>query len=171
MRLAPRPSRRGMTLLEAVLSIVIVSIVAAIVTPVVATATENYAAAANTRQDVEQAAFAMERIVRVLREIPLDETDPQLLGIRSLTSNSITLDDNRELRLTGEQLVMTDKTGRSGTLCDSVTAFTVELLSTDGVTAVTPQDPSAHVLQITLVSAGLDLRSRVMPRVRMTGGG
>ncbi len=171
MRLAPRPTRRGMTLLEAMLTIVIVSIIAAIVTPIVASATENYAAAANTRQDVEQAAFAMERIVRVLREIPLDEANPELLGISSLTSDSITLDDNRELRLVGERLVLTDRTGLSGDLCDRMTVFTVELFSTDGLTAVTADDPAAHVLQVTLVMAGLDLRTRVMPRVRMTGGG
>ncbi len=160
-----------MTLLEATLSIIIVSIIAAIITPVIVTATESYAVAANTRQQVEQAAYAMDRIVRVLREIPLDDSNPDLLGITSLSTDAIVLDDTRALQLTGTALVMTDRAGRTGSLCEDVTVFTLSLLGADGQTPVLADDADAHVLEVRLVAGGLDLRTRVMPRVRMSGGG
>jgi type II secretory pathway pseudopilin PulG len=67
-RLQHRTTAHAMTLLEAVLAMTIISIIAGILTPMLVAASDHYAAAANTRQSLEQSASAMDRIVRLLRE-------------------------------------------------------------------------------------------------------
>ncbi len=164
-------SARGLTLLEAVLTVLILSIVAGVVTPVIVSATDNYAAAADARQRVERAASALDRVVRLLRETPLNSDDPALLGITSFDQASITFNDNRALAYDGGVLTLTDRDGRSGPLCDEVSSFVISILGTDGLTPVAHDTPQAHVFEVRLTSGGVDLRTRVLPRVRMTGGG
>lgn len=162
---------RGLTLLEAVLSIVITAIIAATIAPVIGASTESYATATISRRYSDQAAYAMERIVRLLREMPLDEEDDQRLGVSSAGPGRLLLSDGRGLELNGDSLFLIEADGLMGLLCESVSAFEIEFLNADGTASVAADSELAHVAHVRLVAHGFELRTRAFPRVKLVAGG
>lgn len=168
-RHAHRSSAPAMTLLEAVLAMTIISIIASILTPMIVAASDHYAAASNTRQSVEQAASAMDRIVRLLRETPPSASNPDHLGFQSAHSTAFEFENGAGVQRTGDRLVMTDSTGLQGALCDGVEEFEILYIDADGTTDLSSDPQLAHTYRVRLRTRGVELRTVVFPRVRITG--
>lgn len=164
-----RISANAMTLLEAVLAMTIISIIAGILTPMLVAASDHYAAAANTRQSFEQSASAMDRIVRLLRETPLDDANPNHLGFQTAQPTAFQFEDGAGVHRSGDLLIMTDSSGLQGTLSDGVEEFEILYIDADGITQLATDPHLAHTYRIRLRARGVELRTVVFPRVRITG--
>lgn len=149
---------RAFSLLEAMVSVMILAIVAAIVSPVVSSVSDLYVATMSTRRISERAGFAVERCVRFVREIPLG-ADATMVGIRSADPEAIVLENGAGIALSGDQILLTDTSGRASVLCSSVESFTLSYLSADGVTSAAAAPGLTRRINISLKAAGFELRS------------
>ena len=66
----PRPSRRAYTLVECVCAITVIAVTAAVVLPVIGSATTAYANATTARDVSEDVAYALDRCAAMLRDTP-----------------------------------------------------------------------------------------------------
>ncbi|MCA9300281.1 MAG: prepilin-type N-terminal cleavage/methylation domain-containing protein [Phycisphaerales bacterium] len=122
MRTVRRPSR-GITLVEAVATMVILATVSGVVSGIVWAGVRAFDEGAESARLHNEASMAMERMVRDLRAVPLDDTDTP--DITSLTAESITWDGStRTLALDGSDLVLT-VAGESGVLLRDVSGFSI----------------------------------------------
>lgn|GEM_PF-732822 len=156
--------RRGLTLLEVTLSIVIVAVIAAIVVPVTASLGDAYAASADTREAAEDAGFALDRVVRLLREAPEGEAGGQVGFVRA-DSDAVEFTDNRAVELIDADLVLTDENGVQGVLCRQVSAFEIGYLASDGVTDCSATPEETRRFTVRLVVRGVELRGTAFARV------
>ncbi len=164
------PGRRGLTLLEVTLSIVIVGVIAAIVVPVTASLGDAYASAADTREAAEDAGFALDRVVRLLREVPEGSAGGQV-GIVRADADAVEFTDNRGVELSGSDLVLTDEFGVQGVLCRQVTAFEIGYLAADGVTDCSATPEQTRRFTVRLVVRGVELRGVAFARVTIVQPG
>lgn len=162
----PRYARPGLTLVEVICAITILSVIAAVVLPVLSGATDAYANASNTRHAVDSAAYAIERAVRLLRDAP-PGTVQGAVGIAAATPQSVTFTDGRGLELSNGTLFLRQNATTTAPLCRNVTAFNLSYLSRDGVTSVIAAPTTTHRFNITLIAAGMELRTSAFPRVEL----
>lgn len=157
--------RRAFTLVEVVVSITVLGVVAAVTLPLVGSVSSSYAAAADVRERTERVAFAVDRCVRLLREVPAG-ADSASISVTAASSSSILLSDGRGLEVSGGTLLL-----RQGSstfpLCRSVTSFTISCLATDGVTSTLATPASTHVFRVSLTADGVTLAAAAFPRARM----
>lgn len=168
MRPVDAPAR-GFSLIEMVASLVLVSVIAAVLAPVLNSAADEIAAARELRQASDDAGFAMASVTRILREATPGESVN--LGLSGADATSVVFLDGRGVRLRGDVLEMLTDAG-AAPLARGVTNFEVIYLATDGVTPCPPQD--AQRFHVTLTVRGLTLAGVVFPRVNAAqaeGGG
>ncbi len=164
---SPSPSRRAFTLLEGVLSIMVIAIIAALTLPVVNGATDNYTQAAAARGATENVAFAMERAVRLLRDAPAG-LGPNTLGISTAATNEVIFSNNTSIGLKGSSLMlMTNGGAGEGVLLSNVETFELQYLGEDGTTSTLATPTSTQRFLVTIRAGGAELRCVVFPRVRM----
>ena len=156
--------RRAMTLLEAVLAVTVLSIVAAVLLPVISGATDAYAASQGGKAAAESAGFALDRCVRVVREAPAG-LDPGTAGFATINTDRIELSDGKEVYLDGTDLIYRDG-ARDAVLARDVDAFVVEYLLEDGRTPAASAE-TVHRVHLTLSSRGITLSGVAFPRVLM----
>jgi prepilin-type N-terminal cleavage/methylation domain-containing protein len=163
----PRPPRRAFTLLEALLSIVIIAVVAAVTLPVVNGATDAYADATSARRATENVAFAMERVVRLLRDAPAGTTS-NTIGVTTATANRLTFTDGTSARLSsGTLYLIADAAAGEGTLLTNVETFDIQYIGADGVTSVLSTPSTTQRFHVTIRAGGAELRCVAFPRMRM----
>lgn len=161
------PARRAFTLLEGVLSIVIIAIIASLTLPVVNGASENFAEASSTRRATENVAFAMERAVRFLREAPAG-TASNTLGVTSATAEELIFSNGTSIGLKGTDLMlMTDSGSGEGVLLSNVQSFQISYLGEDGTTSVLTTPQNTRLFIVTIKACDAELRCAAFPRVRM----
>lgn len=160
------PSRRGFTLIEALMVVTILGIIAAGTLPIMQGVATNAAASDRTRRTCESGAYAMDRIARLLRDAPAGTTTGTL-AVTSAAPDTIGFADNRGLFIKGDQLWFRDQSGSEDVLITNVEAFEITYLAADGVTdtSATPQTTQRFVVR--LVTGGFELRIAVFPRVRL----
>jgi hypothetical protein len=107
------------------------------------------------------AGYATDRIIRLIREIPLNGTDLAATG--SITS--LTLSDGRGVRLTDSTLEYIEA-GTAYPLCANVTDFRLTYLAADGRTSVSA--PLCQRIHVSLLVGEARLNGAALPRVRMT---
>ncbi len=157
--------RAAFTLVEVVVSVVVLGVVAAVTLPVVGGVTNAFSAAVSVRERTERVAFALDRCVRLLREAPAG-SDASTVGITTASSSQVLLSDGRGLEVSGGVLLL--RTGSStAPLCRNVTAFTISYLGTDGVTSTLAAPGGTHCFRIVLVADGVTLAGAAFPRCRM----
>src|SRR3954462_12615994 len=117
MRPTPPHLRRAFTLLEATVTIVIISVIAAVLVPVIDSAGDAYANAAAVRRTAEKGAFAMERAIRLLRDVPPGAARGTV-DIAIANPAQIRFGDGRGLEISGTTLRLRDGTGGLARLCD-----------------------------------------------------
>ncbi|MEM9065660.1 MAG: hypothetical protein AAGB51_09250 [Planctomycetota bacterium] len=159
--------RRGATFIELTVTISVLAVIGASLAPVVNAAVDAFASARDAGDAADEASFALDRIVRMLREAPEGATTGTA-GVSVAGSDRVALSDGSEIELVGTTLEITEG-GQTAILAEDVSVFELSFLGDDGITdtSATPED--THTIQIRLVVAGLDLRGIAMPRVRMAG--
>lgn len=157
---------RGFTLLELVLAMIVMSVVAVIVMPVTVAATESYAQARTLRDTAESGFYAMDRVIRLIREAPAGTSTG--LDVASADASGIVFGDGRGVRLSGTDLVLVDGDTESPLLRD-VGVFELTYLEADGGT-VAADAANAHRIHVRLQAAGMELAAVVFPRVWIGGG-
>lgn len=159
-------TRLGLSMLEMVASIVITGIIAVTVLPLVNGAVDAQSKAAAVRVETENMTFAMERMVRTLRDAP-DRTTNGTVGITSASTSSIALSDGRQFSFASGEITMRSG-GTSAILCRNVTALEFTLLGEDGITSTSGTLDRTRRINIRLVGPNTDLRSSVFVRVGFT---
>jgi len=156
-----------MTLVEMVAAIVVLSIVGAMVLPIMAGATDAYAESVAVRRASERAGYAMERAIRLLRDAPAGTAAGEV-GIASATAASVAFTDGRGLVLRGGTLMLVTPAGETP-LASGVRSLTLGFIGADGITSVVAMPRLTYRFLIGIDVDGLELRGVAMPRVRLVG--
>lgn len=157
-------ARRAFTLLEAIVTIVVLSIVAAVVLPVVNAAADAYSASTAVERAVDDSVYAIDRVTRILREAPMGASYGQI-GVVEFGDDRVVFSDGSGCRVKGDELQQRSATGSWDTLCDQVEEFEVEALTAAGADA--SSDPTqVQVFHVRLVRAGFELRATAFCRAR-----
>lgn len=156
----------GLTLVEVICAITIIGVVAAVILPVITGATDAYATASNTRQAVDSVAFAVDRAIRLLRDVP-PGTSEGAIGIANASSQSVLFTDGRGLELSSGTLLLRENATTTAPLCRNVTSFTLSYLASDGVTSALAAPTTTQRFNIRLAAAGMELRASAFPRVEL----
>lgn len=159
-------SRRAFTLVEMVCAITVLAVVGAVALPVMGGATDAYTNAAITRRTSERAAYALERVARLLRDAPEGATDGAI-GVQMAAADSVLFTGNRGVYLQGSKLYLTLPDSSTPVLCDRVEAFTIEYRGEDGVTNTIATPAQTQRFNIMLRVNGFELRTSVLARVRI----
>lgn len=165
---AVRALRPGMTLVELMLAVIVLSIIAAVLVPTITTAADSYTSAVTTRSVADDVAFALERAVRLCREAP-GGTNPGDAGIASASATSITFTNGAGLRLSGTDLLLQRSATDSAVLCRNVETFSLELLSKDGVTSTLATPTQTQRINVRLKARGLELTCAAFLRATVGG--
>lgn len=166
MKTARRPSR-AFTMLEAVVSITVVALIAVTVLPLMTSAGDAYATASTTRKTAENVAYAMDRIVAMLRDTPAGAVTGTV-GISTAAASNVVFTDGRALSLSGTDLMLTAG-GQSTVLLRNVTTFSLSYLGQTGMISTAASPTTTWNYRITLVAGGFELRSAAC--IRIKGGG
>jgi len=158
--------RRAFTLVEVTMTVLILGVVSASVVPIVFTAGDAYANAANVRRTAEKTAYAMERAVRMLRDTPAGATRGTL-DITIANPSQVRFGSGKGMELTGTTLYERATDGTLSPLCDQVTTFTIQHLGDDGVTSTAATPTTTQRFNVTIVCNEFELRSSALARVRV----
>ncbi|MCH7545815.1 MAG: type II secretion system protein [Planctomycetes bacterium] len=124
-------SRRGFTLIEAIATIVLLSILGTFGSLVILNSTEGYIDASTVSQLHAELSISLDRIVRELRKIELDSGAAGVApDIDSVTTTSIAWRDSDgdaySLSLSGANLLLAVNGGASNILLSDVTGFSLD---------------------------------------------
>jgi prepilin-type N-terminal cleavage/methylation domain-containing protein len=161
-------SRRGLSLIETMASLVVLSVMAAVSLPMIDGATDAYVQSSALRASTENVAYALDRCVRVLRTVPLS-ADAQGVGLTSVSATAVRLSDGRGIELSGTTLLLRDTTGSTAPLCTDVEEFQLIPLASDGVTNTTAQPGLTRRFNIKVRTSKVDLRTSAFIRVGALG--
>lgn len=150
-------------MLETVVSLIIVGVIAGVSMPLIASAADNAVVARRTRRSADGATFALERVVRLLRDCPGSANST---NITTASASSITFSDGRGLRLSGTDLILIKSAGVESVLATDVTTFQIGYLADDGKTSTLATPASTHRFTIRLVKDSVELQSAAFPRCR-----
>jgi len=92
---------RAFTLVETIAVMVVLGVISAVLSSVLYAATDSYSTAETQRRSVDELGFAMEKIVRLVREQPASSSDPGSSGI--VYADSGTLEFESGLRIEHRQ--------------------------------------------------------------------
>jgi type II secretory pathway pseudopilin PulG len=162
----PSQSRSGVSMLEMVASIVVTSIIAVTVLPLVNGAVDAQSKASAIRLETEGLAFATERMIRAFRDAPAGST-PGTVGITSATASAITLSDGRSFSLSMTDLMMRQG-GVTSVLCRNVTALEFTYLGEDGITSTSGNLDLTRRINIRIAGQSTELRSSAFIRLGLT---
>lgn len=156
--------RRGFTLLEATVTTMVLSVVAVAVLPVINGATEAFSAASTTERMVDETSYALDRVLRLLREAPPGE-DLGTIDVASLSAGAVVFGDGTGCRLHGGLLELRSSDGSWHELLGEVAGFELRALDASG--ADTSAQPGlVYRFEVRLARGGFELRSVVFCRAR-----
>jgi len=158
--------RPAFTLVEMLISIVVMSLVGAVTLPITMSATDAFVESAKARRTAEDAAFALERMVRLLRDIPAGAVSGEV-GIAAATTDSIRFSDGRGIELSGADLLERSADGTTALLCENVRGFAVTLRTEDGTTSAAAAPATAQRIELSLTVDAFKLNAVVLPRVKI----
>jgi len=158
--------RTAFTLVEMMVSIVVMAMVGVVTLPITMSATDAFVESSKARRTAEDAAFALERIVRLLRDIPAGATRAEL-GITAATGDSIRFFDGRGIELAGTDLLERMVDGSSGVLCANVREFALTLRMDDATTSAAATPAAAQRIEVSLTVNEFRLDTVVLPRIRI----
>jgi len=157
--------RAAFTLVEVVVSVVVLGVVAAVTLPLIGAVANSYSAAADVRERTERVAFALDRCVRLLREAPAG-ADASTVGVVSAGTDSVLLSNGRGIELSGGVLLLREGSS-TAPLCRNVSSFSIGCLATDGVTSTVATPGATHSFHVALTADGVTLAGAAFPRSRM----
>lgn len=157
-------SRRGFTLIEATVTTVVLSVIAVAVLPVINGATEAFSAASTAERMVDDTSYALDRVLRLLREAPPGE-DVGTIGVISLEDDAVIFSDGTGCRLNGDSLELRTLAGAWNELCPDVSAFELRAMDAGGVDASATPGLTQR-FEVRLSRGEFELRSVVFCRAR-----
>lgn len=166
-RSVARASRAGVTLVEMMVTVVVLGIVGVATLPVILAVSTGYSESTRTRAALERNAFAADRVTRWIREIP-EGSVAGSVAIASASATAITLTDGRSISLNNGTLIQKGVTGSGETLVENVTSMEFKLYASDGVTSTLAQPALTQRVAFTLTSDGATLASAAFIRARST---
>jgi len=164
MRRSKAIDRAGFTLLELLAAVVVMSIISVTLMPVIASASDSYVVARQARGSTERAAFALDRLTRVVRQAPIGE-DEAGVGIVNSSLSSVEFADGSGFELIGTTLELLVPGGDSVPLCMEVDSITVGYIGDDGVTDVRLTPGLTHRFEIEIETQGVVMSVLAHPRV------
>lgn len=163
-------SRGGFTLVEMMCATVVIGVSAATVAPAIFSATTAAANAARVRGAVNGLAYAMDRTIGLLRDVPASKTDATAVDVASASTTGVKFGDGRSLLLDSGVLVMVDAKGDKAPLLRDVTNFRIDYLDQAGVADVSASPGKTWVFGVSITASGVTLSGRAFARARMVGG-
>lgn len=172
-------SRAGFTLIEVVATIVILASVASVASNILLTAGDGYLDAATRAQLHSELSMALDRLVREVRQIDLDnDADDIAPDIDSTAANALAWHSDCSVSLDGSTLELVIDGGDAETLLTDVSGFTVQTYDEDNSALAASLsgdncDPIRRVsVTITLSRYGVSetLRTKVFIRSCMVRG-
>ncbi|MFK7759033.1 MAG: type II secretion system protein [Phycisphaerales bacterium] len=154
---------RGFSLLEIIVSMIIMSVIAAVIMPIIMTATDAYTSSREVRSSTDRVLFALERSARFVREVPF-KSDESGLDILSASSTQFMLTDGTGLRLQGSQLELVDSLGAGAVLCDGVDRISFQYFDKAGNSLALIQPSLIHRVSLQIQSGSVVLTVYAMPR-------
>ena len=159
-----RRKQHGFTLLELLASVVVMSIISVVLMPVIASASDSYVVARQVRGATERAAFALDRVSRIVREAPIGDAESGV-GITGATERSVVFSDGSGVQLVGTTLEMLVPGSNAVPLCLDVQSFTVNFIGADGMTDVRQNPTTTHRIGIVIETDGVTMSILAHPRV------
>lgn len=156
--------RGGFTLVEAVATTVVLSVIAAVTLPVVHAAAESFASARDASTVTNEASLAMDQVVRLLREVPAG-ADAGTVGIGRAARTGVQFVNGRGVSLQGQSLVLMTADGDEAVLCEEVEEFEIRYMGADGSDVLLTPTLSQR-FEVSIRTRGFELRSVAMARVR-----
>lgn len=139
-------------------AVMILGAVAVLVSPVVSSASDVFVQTMKLRQTSERVGFALERIVRMVREIEPRQAGSEV-AISLAEHERLELAGGESLALVGDELRFTDADGQASPLCTNVEHFLLEYIGSDGRTDSSPVPGLTRTIRITLRASGCELRA------------
>ena len=142
---------------------IIMSVIAAVIMPVILTATDAYSTSREVRSSTDRVLFALERSARFVREIPFKD-DETGLDILSASATQLMLNDGTGIRLEGSQLELVDESGVGAVLCDGVDRISFAYFDKAGNPITLVQPALVHRVSLQIQSGSVVLKMYAMPR-------
>lgn len=142
---------------------IIMSVIAAVVMPVIMTATDAYTTSREVRSSTDRVLFALERSARFVREIPF-KSDESGLDIFSASTTQLMLTDGTGIRLQGSRLELVDASGAGAVLCDGVDRISFQYFDKAGNSLTLIQPSLIHRVSLQIESRSVVLKMYAMPR-------
>jgi hypothetical protein len=155
-------------MIECVCAITVLAAVVSGVLPVVSGATTAYATATRARDVSENTAYALDRVLLLLRDTPVRTTDGHA-DLASASATHATLGDGRGVRLDGTTLTLVAADGTTAPLLRGVEAFEIGAFSQAGTTSTLGTPGSTWVYTVRLRASGFELRGLAFVRARSMG--
>lgn len=146
--------------------IVILSALSVVTVGLVSSASNAYASASNQRESVDRLSFAMERVVRALREAPPGAQDGEP-GITLAATFEIRFNDNSGFFIRDTDLWMVAADGTEAPLCRDIDIFALSYIADDGVTNTIAAPEQTQRIEVRLGADGLELRTAVFLRIAL----
>jgi len=161
---------RAFTLVETIAVMVVLGVISAVLSSVLYAATDSYSTAETQRRSVDELGFAMEKIVRLVREQPASSGDPGSSGIVHADSDTLEFESGLRIEHRERRLEVEIPDRGEAVLMDGVDEV-VFMLYPDGPADVQPIDlesgaspAPARVLEVRIVSGRSVLSTRVLLR-------
>ncbi len=154
----------GFTLLEAMVTTVVLGVIASVTLPLISSATDIYAASAKASSVVDELTFSMDRVVQVLREAPAGSTQGTI-GVDSASSTMVRFTDGTGCRVDAGALLLRYSNGSEGTVATGIDSLELRFIAADGSDAMASPETTQR-FEIEVSMDGLVLRSVAFCRSR-----
>jgi len=156
---------RAFTLVELLGVIVIFATLAGVISPVVLEAAGAHRRAATQRDASQRAGYALERIVRLLRETPPASPGDPAPGLAVAATDHVERIDGAKVELIDSTLWLTPAAGEAAPLCQGVEAFELAYIGADGAADTVATPEATQRVAIRIVVDGFELRTVVFLRI------
>jgi prepilin-type N-terminal cleavage/methylation domain-containing protein len=157
-------ARRGVTLLELVAAITVLSIIASVIMPVIVSSTESYASARSLRSSTESLAFASDQLQRTIRSAPSGAGGTGL-GVSTATNDRVLFTDGTGFELDGTDLNILIPGSDPAPICRDVEAFSISYIAQDGSSSAIADPTNAHRIAFMIRCDGATVSGVAFPRV------
>lgn len=167
------PSPRGFTLIEMVVTLVLVGILAVVGLPILSNSLRAYSATQESLGTLSKLRYATERLAREIREVRRDPAVPTDYDIAVMTAAKFEFTKTDGVKVTLEAappaltLNYAPPVSPTPALTDQVKSFAFKYFKADGVTETTLKNEVAFVeMNLTLTQSGADYVQRTRMGLR-----
>ena len=158
------------TLLELLAAVVVMSIISAVLVPVITAASDSYATTREVRSTTERVAFALDRITRVIREAPIGPSDTGI-GVTSASASGIELSDGTGFTLVGSRIELLVPGQSNAPLATEIDAMTISYFGDDGIANTISNPSESRRIAVQIQSGDVIMSVVIFPRIWIGQGG